>query len=133
MPAAKEIALQAVGALLFYVQETQKVRPAHLSQVGFYEVRDYLVLDETTRRNLELFENLQTRGRKGSLLDVLDKTGTPMGGRMLKRWMSAPLMDLQTIEDRLDGVGIGVAAFCARSTGRGCSVHQKSRFTTRVA
>ena len=104
VPAAKEIALQAVGALLFYVQETQKVRPAHLSQVGFYEVRDYLVLDETTRRNLELFENLQTRGRKGSLLDVLDKTGTPMGGRMLRRWMSAPLMDLQTIEDRLDGV-----------------------------
>jgi len=104
IPDGKETALQAVGALLFYVQETQKAKPAHLSQIEFYQIQDYMVLDETTRRNLELFENLQTRSRKGSLLDVLDHTGTPMGGRMLKRWMSAPLMDLQKIEERLDAV-----------------------------
>jgi DNA mismatch repair protein MutS len=104
IPDGRETALQAVGALLFYVQETQKAKPAHLSQVEFYQIQDYMVLDETTRRNLELFENLQSRSRKGSLLDVLDHTGTPMGGRMLKRWMSAPLMDLRKIEERLDAV-----------------------------
>jgi DNA mismatch repair protein MutS len=104
IPEGKETALHAVGALLFYVQETQKAKPAHLSQLEFYQVQDYMVLDETTRRNLEIFENLQTRSRKGSLLDVMDRTGTPMGGRMLKRWMSAPLMDPKKIEERLDAV-----------------------------
>ena len=84
LPEGKEEALRAVGAILFYVQETQKAQPAHLSRLEFYQVHDYLVLDETTRRNLELFENLQTRSRKGSLLDILDETVTSMGGRMLK-------------------------------------------------
>jgi len=105
LPEGKEMALHAAGALLFYVQETQKTKPNHLSRIEFYEVQDYLVLDETTRRNLELFENLQTRSRKGSLLEVLDRTGTPMGGRLLKRWLGGPLMDLEKIEKRLDAVG----------------------------
>jgi DNA mismatch repair protein MutS len=100
----QEEALRAVGAVLFYVQETQKAHPGHLSRLEFYRVHDYMVLDETTRRNLELFENLQTRSRQGSLLEVLDETVTPMGGRMLKRWMTFPLMDLQRIRERLDTV-----------------------------
>jgi len=104
VPESKQAALRAAGALLFYVQETQKIRPAHLSRIEFYQVQDYMVLDETTRRNLELFENLQTRSRKGALLEVLDKTGTPMGGRLLKRWMGAPLLDPEKIEGRLDAV-----------------------------
>jgi len=104
VPEGKESALHAAGALLFYVQETQKAKPAHLSRIEFYQIQDYMVLDETTRRNLELFENLQTRSRKGSLLEVLDRTGTPMGGRLLKRWMGAPLMDLGRIEERLAAV-----------------------------
>ena len=105
LPSGKDQAVRAVGAILFYVQETQKTAPIHLSRLEFYQVQDYLVLDETTRRNLELFENLQTRGRKGSLLDVLDETATSMGGRMLKRWLGSPLMDLNRIEDRLEKVG----------------------------
>ncbi len=105
LPEGKERSLSAVGAVLFYVQETQKASPAHLSRLEFYRVQDYLVLDETTRRNLELFENLQSRTRKGSLLDVLDETVTSMGGRMLKRWLGSPLMDLQRINDRLEKVG----------------------------
>ncbi len=95
---------RAVGAILFYVQETQKASPAHLSRLEFYQVHDYLVLDETTRRNLELFENLQSRSRKGSLLDILDETVTSMGGRMLKRWLGSPLMDMEKIQDRLEKV-----------------------------
>jgi len=104
IPEGKAGALKAVGAILFYVQETQKAHPGHLSRLEFYRVHDYMVLDETTRKNLELFENLQTRTRKGSLLEVLDDTATPMGGRMLKRWMSFPLMDLKRINERLDAV-----------------------------
>jgi DNA mismatch repair protein MutS len=104
IPAGKEEALRAVGAVLFYVQETQKAEPGHLSRLELYRVHDYMVLDETTRKNLELFENLQTRSRQGSLLEVLDHTVTPMGGRMLKRWMSFPLLDLATINARLDSV-----------------------------
>jgi DNA mismatch repair protein MutS len=104
LPEGKLQAERAVGAILFYVQETQKAQPGHLSRLQFYQIHDYLVLDETTRRNLELFENLQTRTRRGSLLDILDETVTSMGGRMLKRWLSSPLMDLAKIQDRLDKV-----------------------------
>ncbi|MBI5968328.1 MAG: DNA mismatch repair protein MutS [Deltaproteobacteria bacterium] len=104
IPQGKEEALKAVGAILFYVQETQKTQPVHLSRLEIYRMHDYLVLDETTRKNLELFESLQTRSRKGSLLWVLDDTVTAMGGRMLKRWLSSPLMDLRRINERLDSV-----------------------------
>ncbi|MGC8811292.1 MAG: DNA mismatch repair protein MutS [bacterium] len=96
----KEDALRAAGALIFYVQETQKISPSHLSRLEFYQVDDYMILDETTRRNLELFENLQTRARQGTLIDILDETVTPMGGRMLKRWLSFPLLDLEKIRER---------------------------------
>jgi DNA mismatch repair protein MutS len=104
LPEGKKESLRAVGAILFYVQETQKASPVHLSRLEFFQVQDYLVLDETTRRNLELFENLQSRSRKGSLLDILDETVTAMGGRMLKRWLGSPLMDIERIQDRLEKV-----------------------------
>jgi len=104
LPEEAHQSLSAVGAILFYVEETQKASPAHLSRLEFYRVHDYLVLDETTRRNLELFENLQSRSRKGSLLGVLDETVTSMGGRMLKRWLGSPLMDTERINDRLEKV-----------------------------
>lgn len=103
-PEGREDALKAVGAILFYVQETQKAQPGHLSQLELYRVQDYMVLDESTKRNLELFENLQTHSRKSSLLGVLDDTTTSMGGRMLKRWLGSPLMDLEKIDERLDSV-----------------------------
>lgn len=96
----KKDALRAAGALIFYVQETQKIAPSHLSRLEFYEIDDYMILDETTRRNLELFENLQTRTRQGTLIDILDETVTPMGGRMLKRWLSFPLLNLKLIKER---------------------------------
>ncbi|MDI6755007.1 MAG: DNA mismatch repair protein MutS [Thermodesulfobacteriota bacterium] len=103
-PEGKNQALQAVGGILFYVEETQKVQPGHLSRLELYQVQDYMVLDETTRKNLEIFENLATRSRKGSLLEILDETVTSMGGRMLKRWLSSPLMDLDKINERLNKV-----------------------------
>lgn len=104
IPTDKREALGAVRGILFYVQETQKTKPLHLSRLVFYQVHDYMVLDETSRRNLEIFENLQTRSKKNTLLDVLDHTVTAMGGRMLRRWLSVPLLDLGRIRERLDCV-----------------------------
>ncbi len=103
-PVENEEALNAVSAILFYVQETQKSAAGHLCRLEYYRVRDYMLLDETTRNNLELFANLQSRSRKGSLIEVLDETVTSMGGRMLKRWLSFPRMDLTGIRERLDAV-----------------------------
>jgi DNA mismatch repair protein MutS len=104
VPEGNGPATEAIGAILFYIQETQKVQPGHISRLESYQVQDYVILDETTRKNLELLENLQGRGRKSSLIGILDETVTSMGGRMLKRWISAPLLDLSRIRQRLDAV-----------------------------
>jgi DNA mismatch repair protein MutS len=80
-------AVAAAGALLDYVQETQKLALEHLSPVRFYHLSRYLVIDEATKRNLELLRNNLDGSKKGSLLWVLDKTCTPMGGRLLKDWL----------------------------------------------
>ena len=84
-------AVAAAGALLDYVQETQKLALEHLSPVRFYHLSRYLVIDEATKRNLELLRNNLDGSKKGSLLWVLDKTCTPMGGRLLKDWLLYPL------------------------------------------
>ena len=93
---AKE-ALSCAGALLEYVKETQKMALEHLSPVKFYHLSRYLVIDEATKRNLELLRNNLDGTKKGSLLWVLDQTLTPMGGRLLKHWLLYPLRDLEGI------------------------------------
>lgn len=98
------LAARAVGALLKYLQETQK----GLSEVQFsfsaYSLNDFMVLDAETRRNLELTETLRDNKPEGSLLGVLDRTKTPMGKRMLRAWVNKPLLDLDQINSRLDAV-----------------------------
>ena len=98
------LAVRAVGALLKYLQETQK----GLSEVQFsfstYSLNDFMVLDAETRRNLELTETLRDNKPEGSLLGVLDRTKTPMGKRMLRSWVNKPLLDLEQINARLDAV-----------------------------
>ncbi len=90
-------AVAAAGALLAYVQETQKLALEHLCAPRFYHLARYLVIDEATKRNLELLRNNLDGGRRGSLLWVLDRTVTPMGGRCLKEWLLYPLRDLEEI------------------------------------
>ena len=96
--------MRAVGALLKYLQETQK----GLSEVQFsfstYSLNDFMVLDAETRRNLELTETLRDNKPEGSRLGVLDRTKTPMGKRMLRAWVNKPLLDLEQINARLDAV-----------------------------
>ena len=100
---AKE-AVSAAAALLRYVQETQKHQAQHLSPPRFYHLTKFLVIDETTKRNLELLRNNLDGSVRGSLLWVLDRTITPMGGRLLKQWLLYPLREFEAIEHRLQAV-----------------------------
>jgi len=93
------------GALLQYLYETQKNSLAHLSRISCYTTGKYMLLDSSSRRNLELCETLREKQKRGSLLWVLDKTKTAMGARMLRSFVEQPLVDKEEILRRLDAVG----------------------------
>ncbi len=94
------LAIRAAGAILAYVQETQKGLLQQLSSLETYSTSGYMTLDPYTRRNLELFESGRNNSVKGSLLWVLDRTRTPMGGRLIRRWLGQPLLDIAAIQLR---------------------------------
>ncbi len=100
----KPFALRAAGALLQYLQETQKEGLPQIVGLRTYSVGEFMTLDEATRRNLELTETIRGGSLHGSLLGVLDATLTPMGGRLLRRWLGQPLLSVPALERRLDGV-----------------------------
>ncbi len=99
------LGLQAAGAILAYLEENRTGPPRHLSRLIPYSREDFLGLDEATARNLEIFENFRTRTRRNSLLDILDATLTPMGGRKLAAWLRFPLKQVDAIQARLQAVG----------------------------
>lgn len=92
------------GALLNYIEETQKVDLLHFDHIEIYQHDSYMVLDKFTRRNLELTETMRGNDKKGSLLWILDKTATAMGARNLRKWIETPLLTKSVIEDRLSVV-----------------------------
>ncbi len=94
------LAIRAAGAVLAYVQETQKGLLRQLTSLETYYTNSFMTLDPHTRRNLELFESGRTGSIKGSLLWVLDKTRSPMGGRLMRRWIGQPLLDIQVLHHR---------------------------------
>lgn len=94
----------AAGALLKYLEETQKTSLSHLSKLLSYTTGNYMLLDSSTRRNLELVETLREKQKRGSLLWVLDKTKTSMGARMLRKYVEQPLIDKEMVTERLDAV-----------------------------
>ena len=94
----------AAGALLKYLYETQKTSLAHMSHIQPYSTNKFMIIDSSTRRNLELCETLREKQKRGSLLWVLDKTKTAMGARMLRSFIEQPLIDREEIEDRLDAL-----------------------------
>ncbi len=98
------LATRAAGALVAYLQQTQKTVLARLSSLTTYSTHRYMALDSQTRRNLELSENWRSGSRKLSLFGVLDNTLTAMGGRMLHRWLNQPLLDLNRILARQEAV-----------------------------
>ncbi|MFC2036733.1 DNA mismatch repair protein MutS [Chloroflexota bacterium] len=98
------LAVRAAGGLVHYLGETQRARLEQLSSLHTYSTDQFMMLDVATRRNLELTETLRRGAVQGSLLGVLDATVTSMGGRLLHRWLSQPLLDLDRLNRRLDTV-----------------------------
>ncbi len=96
--------IAAAGALVHYLRETQKGFPDHIKELVTYRLGDFMFLDEATTRNLELFRTMRRQSTQGSLFAILDRTVTPMGGRLLKRWIGYPLVDLEPIRLRLAAV-----------------------------
>ena len=99
-----EQAILAAGALIHYVQTTQKVNPDHIKDLITYRLGDFMFLDEATTANLELFRTVRRQSVRGSLFQILDRTVTPMGSRQLRKWIGYPLLDLREIRLRLAAV-----------------------------
>jgi DNA mismatch repair protein MutS len=99
--------VSAAGALILYVQETQKQKVEHITGLETYTLSNYLVIDDISCRNLELEKNIRNGSQQGTLLSIIDKTQTAMGARMLKTWLRYPLTDIQIIEQRLSAVEEG--------------------------
>ena len=98
-------AIQAAGAVLDYLQETQKASLEHIQGLTRYRQGDRLEIDESTRRSLEITRTIREGRRDGSLLAVLDRTVSAMGSRLLADWLANPLTDISAINSRLDAVG----------------------------
>jgi DNA mismatch repair protein MutS len=98
------MATGAAGAALRYLKDTQRTSAAHVDRLSRLERAGHLLMDESSRSNLEVLKTLRDGARKGSLLGVLDRTATSMGGRKLARWLAAPLCALPEIHARLDAV-----------------------------
>jgi DNA mismatch repair protein MutS len=94
----------AAGATMHYLMETQRARLSHIRRITRYSHGDYIALDPATKRNLEIISSAQDGSRAGSLIAVLDRTCTPMGGRLLKKWVIHPLKSREQIEKRLTAV-----------------------------
>ncbi|MEH1805271.1 DNA mismatch repair protein MutS [Nostoc sp.] len=98
------LAVRAAGGLLEYLEDTQKENPVTLQRLRSYTVTDYLIVDNQTRRNLEITQTVRDGTFHGSLLWALDKTSTAMGGRALRRWLLQPLLDIKGIRARQDTI-----------------------------
>ena len=98
------LGVRAAGALMHYLQETQKNALEHMTTISRYYDKRYMILDHTARRNLELTETMRSRQKQGTLLGILDNTCTAMGGRMLRSFIEQPLTDKDEIDRRLDAI-----------------------------
>ena len=110
-----DISVNAAGALLAYMTETQKTSLDHILKIDFYRAEEFMTIDAASRRNLEITETLREKARKGSLLWVLDRTQTSMGGRLLRQWLEQPLIDVDPIRARHGAVAELKDKFMLRS------------------
>ena len=101
---SKKLAISSINALIQYIEQTQMTSLDHINKITIYQISKYMSLDINARRNLELTEKMRDKSKKGTLLWVLDKTSTSMGGRLLRRWLNDPLIDVAEINKRLDSV-----------------------------
>ena len=108
----------AAAMIIRFLYTTQKSRLLHIDRLQIYRSSDYVELDNFTRRNLELTSTIRQGRKEGSLLDILDQCRTPMGKRNLRRWLEQPLMSMEAINQRLDGVEELLADIALRQSGR---------------
>ena len=125
----------ASGAMLQYLYDTQMNSLKHISHVEQYAVDSYMIIDSSTRRNLELTETLRDKQKKGSLLWVLDKTKTAMGARKLREYIEQPLLDKNMIEDRLNSIEAMGNSMITREELREYlnSIYDLERLMTRIS
>lgn len=128
-------AVTAAGALLEYIRDTQKSALLHITRIESYRRQRHMIIDEATRRSLELTHTMRGGHRDNTLLDVIDETCTPMGARMQADWLSSPLTDLQQINERHDAVEELVGDLSLRDALRELlkSMYDLQRLTSRVA
>ncbi|MBU2629690.1 MAG: DNA mismatch repair protein MutS, partial [Proteobacteria bacterium] len=107
--------ISAAGAILAYVQDTQMQDTTHIFQIVPYDLKNFLVIDDRSCKNLELLANIQTQDKRGTLIHVLDRTATAMGSRLIKHWIRYPLIDKDKICQRLD---------CIEEITRASHIHQ---------
>lgn len=100
----RTLCISSIHALVEYIEQTQKTTLDHINKILVYQLSRYMALDINARRNLEITEKMRDKSKKGTLLWVLDKTSTSMGGRALRRWLNDPLVDVLEINRRLDAV-----------------------------
>jgi len=100
----RDAAVAAAGAVIAYLAETQRAGYSHVTRLTTYDLDGAVVVDATTRRNLEVFRRLADGGREGTLVAVLDLTVTALGARRLRSWLERPLLDVKAINERLDAV-----------------------------
>ncbi|KAB7708126.1 DNA mismatch repair protein MutS [Bacillus aerolatus] len=126
---------EAASLLFHYLHRTQKRSLAHLQPVAVYEVNQFMKIDYYSKRNLELTETIRSKGKKGSLLWLLDETMTAMGGRMLKQWIDRPLIEQEKITERLSMVEVLIQSFFERQEIRELlkEVYDLERLAGRVA
>jgi DNA mismatch repair protein MutS len=98
------LAIRAAGSILHYLEQTQKGALGQINSLATYSTESFMTLDSPTRRNLELFQSSRLGLTAGSLLSVIDLTKTPMGGRLLKKWLGQPLLDIKQLERRQQAV-----------------------------
>ncbi|HHV55624.1 MAG TPA: DNA mismatch repair protein MutS [Firmicutes bacterium] len=131
----KRALISAAGAVLEYVQETQQSSLTHLRSFRSYSLADQLLIDPVSQRNLEIFRSLRDGSRKGTLWEVLDRTVTPMGARLLRSWLENPLVQVEPIRQRLGAVRFLVQKTLVRNEIREIlnQIRDLERLTARVA
>lgn len=127
-------AVSSAGAVLNYLQDTQKLPPQQIKTLKLYSPDNTMVLDQTTMRNLELVRTNRFNEKKGSLLDILDKTKTALGGRLLRQWLERPLCDLAVLNKRQMAVEVLCKYWTERQELRAAldEVYDLERIMTRV-
>ncbi len=131
---AESLSLRALGAAIGYLEKTQMGGMERISTVNLYTDNQYMRVDVTAMRNLELCETMRGKSKRGSLLWVIDKTKTAMGKRLIRRFIEQPLMDVMAIESRYNGVDelCSDTVMCAELREALSGVHDMERLMTRI-